>query len=818
MQSTNRRLYGASLACLWLSAILIAGIANAEIDLRNAAVDQLENGLTVIILEDRNFPVVSVQMLYRIGARDEVTGKTGLAHFVEHMAFRDSDNFPDNGLVSSVYARGGEWHGYTWTDQTTYFSTVPSEHLDLLLQIEADRMTRLTMDSDKMEPERGAVLAEMHMYENDPTSMLTDALMFTSFLAHPYRNNTIGWESDIENLKHEDVTRFYEQHYHPANGVLAIVGDVDRSETLTRIEQLFGGFEESDPTPLPVTVEPLQDGERRITLHGNSSARQFMIGYRAPSANHPDFAPFLVLQELIGGGSGVSFLQNDWGTTVIDGSLLAGAADRLTTWYPPSAQDYIFVVGGTADVQFSESVVEDEIENRIAMARMRPVNKATLATAISKTLDELVFDVETTEDAAHQLAFFEGLHALDKFLALPQRISAVTADDVLHVAQTWLKPERRTIAWYLPRGTQVREDAHRPAPLGPNDQSVKSSTPIDNQAIPAPLLQILSGGVPAIVQHSDLSPTVELHIIFQGNVFGDDSVFNDSPITAHSTISYRRRSDQFSEVVNEARVAIKNLVVDTSRIDTESLDPESRLEQTFQQYMSGKDQMPGGPAIPKLIVLSGNVDPDTALDELEKAFGALEPDSSSGSRTPAVSGAEMAVELGVPIAQAQLGYIVSAPGPQDPDYDAMRILQYILSHGYEGRLGKEAIARRGLAYYIDSRYRSDGKNGWVTLAIGVDPGKAAELKTLMQAELRRLHDESPTVAEFEEAKAHLLGRATSAAQSNEELASALARQFLWHGDTAIADSLRHRLEMISHDDVLELIPAFTSGLTVIVAK
>jgi len=88
----------------------------------------------------------------------------------------------------------------------------------------------------------------------------------------------------------------------------------------------------------------------------------------------------------------------------------------------------------------------------------------------------------------------------------------------------------------------------------------------------------------------------------------------------------------------------------------------------------------------------------------------------------------------------------------------------------------------------------------------------------MQAELRRLHDESPTVAEFEEAKAHLLGRATSAAQSNEELASALARQFLWHGDTAIADSLRHRLEMISHDDVLELIPAFTSGLTVIVAK
>ncbi|HEX7718749.1 MAG TPA: pitrilysin family protein, partial [Woeseiaceae bacterium] len=246
------------------AALILGGPALADIDLRNAEVSRLDNGLTVILLEDRNFPVVSTQMLYRIGARNESYGQTGIAHFLEHMAFRASENFPDTGLVSSIYAVGGEWHGYTWTDQTTYFSTVPKEHLDLLLRIEADRMTRVAIPRDVMEAERGAVLAEMHMYENYPTSMLIDAIMFTSFFGHPYRNNTIGWDSDIEGLRHEEVVAFYEQHYQPANAVLAVVGDIDKEQVRARIEELFSAIPGRAATPLPRTVEPVQAGERRV--------------------------------------------------------------------------------------------------------------------------------------------------------------------------------------------------------------------------------------------------------------------------------------------------------------------------------------------------------------------------------------------------------------------------------------------------------------------------------------------------------------------------------------------------------------------------
>jgi len=809
------RLCDASRTIFATAIILISSSAVAELDLHNAAVDRLDNGLTVILLEDRNFPVASVQMLYRVGARDEVTGKTGLAHFVEHMAFRESENFPDTDVVSSIYARGGEWHGYTWTDQTTYFATVPSEHLDLLLRIEADRMSRLEIAEEKIEPERGAVLAEMHMYENDPSSMLTDAVMFASFLAHPYRNNTIGWESDIENVEHADVVDFYKKHYHPANGVLVVVGNIDSEMTLSRINELFGSFPRKAPTALPITIEPVQKGERRIELHGNGDARQFMIAYRAPSANSPDFAAFLVLQELLGAGSGVSFKQNDWGTSVREDSLLAGAADNLSTWYPPSAQDYAFVIGGSAKPGVSESDTEQEIEKRVAMARNNPVHSSTLAAAIARTQDELVFDIETTEDAAHQLAFFEGLHALDMFLTLSERINAVTAFDVQRVAETWLKPERRTFAWHLP-GSPMPESSVEE--VAASDKSFETSSPnqaVDREPLAVPVSRHLSGGIPVIVQQSDLSTSFHLQVILQGNIIEAAKASANSPGRGYASLTFRRRSHDVDAAIKEARATLDDASLVSSDSELRSADPETRLEQTFDQHTA----IPQAAEIaPALIVITGDVDAEQIFASLEQGFGQLEPNAISILQADKIGGGELTVELGQPVAQARLGYIVSAPGPEEENYDAFRILRYILSHGYEGRLGKEAITKRGLAYYIDSRYRSDGINGWVTLGIGVDPEKVDALKELMQSELLRLKDEPPTLAEFEEAKVYFRGRAKSTAQSNRELAAALGRQWLWHGDTLISESLERRLEAVSHDDVLNIVSDFVDGLTIVVAE
>jgi zinc protease len=795
--------------------LLLAGQGQAALDLRNATVEKLPNGLTVILLEDRNFPVASVQMLYKVGARNEVTGQTGIAHFLEHMAFRAAEHFPGTDLVSSIYALGGEWHGYTWTDQTTYFATVPGPDLDLLLRIEADRITKLKLAEDVIEAERGAVLAEMHMYENYPTSMLIDALMFTSFQAHPYRNNTIGFESDIQNLTHENVVSFYRQHYHPANAVLAVVGDFDAGKVRARIGELFGDIAARPATPLPHTTEPLQSGERRVSINGSSHTRRFMIGYHAPSANHGDYAAFLVLQALLGSSSGVSFLQNDWGAPVDENSLLAGAADDLTTWYPPSAQDYIFVIGGELGQGATADGTEAAIEKRVATARQAPAAAETLARAINNVQDELVFDVETTEDAAHQLAYFAGLGALDVLLTLPERVATVSAEDVHHVANRYLKPERRTIAWYGPGEKQAIPPQSSMSP------GAAESTPVaavDDRPIASAVVSRLQGGIPVIFQESDFSSAAELQIVLQGNNLAGGSIQTNEPVRGYSALTYRMRPDALADVLGSAQADLASAEFVMQASAALSDDPEARLEETFDDLMQRGQVPQAGAVMPALIVLSGDVRLEAALPLLQQKFASLEPRAAELRPATKIAAGKRVVKLGVPVAQSALGYIVSAPGPGEADHAAWSLLLYILSHDYEGRLGVEAISKRGLAYYVDGRYRSDGLNGWMTLAVGVDPGKVDDLKSLLRDELQRLVDVPPSAAEVAEAKRHLIGRSKSGAQSNRERSSALAEQWLWYGEIVTTGALEERLAAVSQRDVADAAAKFVDGLTIVVGE
>jgi zinc protease len=794
-----------------LFVLALSGTARATLQLHNVQRYELDNGLTVLLLVDRNFPVASVQMLYKVGARNEVTGKTGLAHFLEHMAFRATENFPDTEVVSGIYARGGEWHGYTWTDQTTYYSTVPREDLGLLLAIEADRMARLEIDPAFIEAERGAVLSEMHMYENWPSSMLVDALLLTSFQAHPYRNNSIGWESDIEQVTHEDVVAFYREHYHPANGVLAVVGDFDPTEVATRIDELFGDLPERAATPPPHTIEPLQQGERRVSVTGSTPGKRFMMAWRAPAVAHPDFAAFLILQELLGGGSGVSFLQNDWGTPAREGSVLFGAANDVSTWFPPSEQAYVFVVGGSIDDMTDEHAAEAAIEERLARFMEKAPAQDAVAHAVATIRDELHLDVQTTEDAAHQLAFFEGIGALDVLLTLPARLQAVRPEDVVAAARRYLITERRSVAWYRPDVATYSEAAN----ITVADFALPETGPVDKVPAGEPTVVQMSGGVPFVLQPSDLSPSVVLKILVPGNTLSDPGFAAESPGVLALTASGHAR--EFADLVADARAALEGAKHLEPSFPTSSTDPETRLNEEFAAVMSSWSPAAGSTAAPAVIAVAGDIDPDAAVGLLYETFGNLEVATLPKIERTALAGGRREVSVGVPLAQSQIGYIATAPGPRDEGWLAARVLLYIFAHHYEGRFGKEAISRRGLAYYVDARYSSNGGPAWVTLGVGVDTAKLGDLESLFREELQRLIDEPPTEAEVAEARQHFTGRAISAAQSNDELAAELAQHWLWHNSLPSVEALAADLAAVSRDDVLAAIPAFVNGLTITVS-
>jgi predicted Zn-dependent peptidase len=809
---------------------------------------QLPNGFAVLLLEEHSFPSVSTQMLYRVGARDEQVGQTGLAHFLEHMAFRASANFPDTEVVSRIYAAGGEWHGYTWVDQTTYYSSVPSSQLDLLLRIEADRMQNLLIEPQWLEPEKGAVLAEMHGYENDPSSVLHDAVVFAAFQGHPYRNNVIGWESDIVALQHADVVNFYRRHYVPSNAVLAVVGNFDADDVKQRVGELFGNFPATPPTPLPHTHEPEQWGERRLELLGGGASSHFEIAWRAPAASHPEFAAMLVLQEWLVGGSGVNFMQA-FGTTALQpgtalhGKLADPVADPVadvSSWFPPAAQDYLFSLKGSIEADRDAAATEAIIESVLQELRDGEVSDAAVEAARSRVQQQLVFDVGTHEETAHQLAYFDGLGALDAWLDLPNRVAAVTKADLVNLAQRRLQPWQRTIGWYR-AGQKPKTLAPLEMPSAnpvsaltavaqPRQMESGSATPANSEleppplwALPAPQLQLLDNGISLLLQPNPASRSVYIGLLLRGPHWqGSDQLQADVPLWGLSSLSAEalpgQLLDALAQLLDEAAKLQSQLAAE-NHLASSSAHLDFLLQRAvgLERLPANNGDGAGGDAAQPIsaVVIAGQIDAGL-LKAVQQRLSRLgsPPVTLPGAAIPGDD--ELHMDWAGPLAQAQLGYAAAAPGPGTQDYLAWRALQYILAHDYEGRLGKEAISNQGLAYYLDSQYRSDGYHSWSSITVGVDPAKLDDLHTLFREQLRLLQQQPPTEAEVAEARNHLAGRLLTARQSNAELASGLAQDWFWHGRLPNQPEQLQDIRRISREQVLALVPRFTQGAFAVV--
>jgi len=786
-----------------LAAALFAASApaSAGLDLKRAAVSHLPNGLTVIMLEDHSFPLVSVQMLYKSGSAAEVTGKTGLAHFLEHLAFRGSQNFPQARATDLIYDAGGEWHGYTAMDQTTYFSTMPKDQLDLLLRIEADRMARVTIDPAAIAAEKGAVITELHSYENDPASVLQEAVTRTALQAHPYGSPMAGYVSDVAQLTADDARAYYSSHYAPGNAVLAIVGDFVPDQARAIAAKAFADVPARPLAAPNLTAEPLQRGERRTLLHGAVDKQYFQLAYPAPAASSPDFPAFLVLQEILSGGSGLNLHQTDWAPTTpaVNGSLLFAASDDIATWLPPTRDPFLFMIGGSIGSKEDSGALERDIERRIGGLRDRPTSQTRLVAAKLAVIRAIAGDVQTTEDAAHQLAFFEGVGALDQLLGINALIATVTAADVQRVARTYLAPDRLTVGWMIPGKTPPGSTAAGQS----RNAADRAGTSPSSLAAGEPQLRRLSGGLAAIVQANPLTDTATVEVILSAPVAGGahpeglsglDAVIESG--SAHDLSALVRRAAETSLGKTPAK-------------EVSSQDPATRLQQLIAEQTTHRAVTAAQPLV---VVVSGDIDPASAFAILERQFGTVK-----AGKLPALSAASPAAptivreRINKPLAQGGLGYVIEGPAPGSREALARRMLLYVLTHDYSGRLGNSAIRDKGLVYHIYSIVRTDGRRTWTTISTGVDPDKADAMEAELKAQLARLVSKPPTSAEVDAARSHLLGRDLTAAQSNEELATKLSREFVETGGLRSHQQLRAILEAITPSDLAAIAPSFARG-------
>ena len=416
----------------------------------------LANGLTVILKEMHHAPVTSFWVWYRVGSRNEIPGLTGASHWVEHMMFKGSPQFPAGTLDAAVSREGGRWNAFTWIDFTAYFETMPADRIDLALRLEADRMANAIMTEAEVASERTVIISERHMYENEPLFNLQEELQSAAFRVHPYHHEVIGDEVDLEQMTRDDLYGHYQRHYAPNNAVVVAVGDFVPDEMLARIEALFGRHPAGEPLPPITRSEPPQRGERRITVHGPGSTAYLVYAYRAPEATHPDFYPLVLLNAAFAGGSSLGLFAGSGSNkssrlykALVATELAASARGNVV----PTIDPYLYSISAVARPGRELAEIEAALEAELARLVKDPIREDELAKARKRARAELVFASESVTGQAQMIGMSEmvaGDHTwFEQALA---RLDAVTLDDVERVRRHYLRPENRTVGLYVPAG------------------------------------------------------------------------------------------------------------------------------------------------------------------------------------------------------------------------------------------------------------------------------------------------------------------------------------------------------------------------------
>jgi len=408
----------------------------------------LANGLELVVIPDPRAPVVTHMIWYRVGAADETPGKSGLAHFLEHLMFKGTAKNPA-GKFSQVVARiGGQENAFTSQDYTGYFQRVPSEQLKTVMEFEADRMTGLQLTDDVVLPERNVILEEQNQrVGNNPRARLTEQIDAALYLNHPYGRPVIGWRHEMEQLSRDDAIGFYRRFYAPNNAVVVIAGDVTPAQARALAEETYGKIARHNAIaprmraqePPPVAARSLTLADARVempALQREYLAPSFATGKRGESV------ALEVLAHILGSGSNSRLYLG----LVVDKQVAVAAS----AWYDASMLDLSkFTVSGSPRPGVTLPQLEAEIDAVIAQL----IEKGVTEEELERTKTRLIADGVYAQDNQASMARWYGTAlttgaSVNDVRNWPDRVRAVTADQVRDAARQWLD-KRRSVTGYL---------------------------------------------------------------------------------------------------------------------------------------------------------------------------------------------------------------------------------------------------------------------------------------------------------------------------------------------------------------------------------
>ncbi|MEO5358566.1 MAG: insulinase family protein [Nitrospirae bacterium YQR-1] len=404
----------------------------------------LPNGLKVIIIEDHRSPIATFQVWYRVGSRNEKTGKTGISHLLEHMMFKGTESHASKVFSNLIQKNGGTDNAFTTKNYTMYYQTVASDRIGISIEMEADRMSNLLLLEGDVNSERKVVMEERRLrIDDDPQDLLIEELTSKAFTQHPYGNPIIGSMQDIEQISRDDLYRYYKTYYSPDNAVIIIAGDVDPEKIMEQVSKHFGKIRRGPSKDVDISPEPVQSQEKRITLKKQAKLPFLIMAYHVPSVPEKDSYAVDVMTIIMSGKSGRLYRS-----LVKEQRVALNAFSFYSGLY---IDPYLFYIGGTTKTMEDIEVLEKALNLEIEKLKTEPLTGRELQKAKNMVESSFIMGQDSIFFQAEILGMYEMLgnrRLKDEYL---KEIRNVTTDDVMRVVKKYFVPTNRTVGVLIPQ-------------------------------------------------------------------------------------------------------------------------------------------------------------------------------------------------------------------------------------------------------------------------------------------------------------------------------------------------------------------------------
>src|SRR6202790_3305737 len=403
------------------------------------------NGLTALLIPDHSAPVVTFQVTYQVGSRNEVTGTTGATHILEHMMFKGSEGFNDpkgNSVKQFLERVGGQFNASTSFDRTNYFATVGRESLEGYIAIEADRMRHLWLREADRQSEMTVVRNEYERGKNDPDSVLMEEVTAAAYVALPYHHPTIGWKSDIEHVPIAKLREFYDTFYWPNNATVTVIGDLEPAPTLGLVKKYYGVYSHS-PAPIPAiyTEEPPQSGERRVIVKRPGELGTVIIAHKVPNGRDADQPALDMLDAILSSGKNARLYR-----ALVDQGLALHAGAGTDLHHDLSLHTlYAVLAPGAAHTQVEKASLAE-----VAKVKADGVTAAEVERVKQQYIAHDAYKRDGTSAIAGEINEWIAVGDWTLYVTFPQKVQQVTAAGVQRVAKEYFKDDQSTTGWFIP--------------------------------------------------------------------------------------------------------------------------------------------------------------------------------------------------------------------------------------------------------------------------------------------------------------------------------------------------------------------------------